>query len=250
MEAAAAASSRFAYLEAAMQYRLALNLTSGHAKYRRLECECYIGLAESLTRTGDRSSAWTACTEAATLARLLAAPDLLARAALSLSPGFLSIETGFYDPEHVHLLQEAIESNSSAAPALQVELLSRLVTALYWSESDSRGPSISAEAVRLAELAGDNRSLALALHARHSALWHPDFTDERTAIARRLVALSRETDDIEGSLIYRAGLITDLAEVGSRAALAVRLKASLATLEAPDNQIRCGWHRCLSRLWL
>ncbi len=79
---------------------------------------------------------------------------------------------------------------------------------------------MSAEAVRMAELAGDDRSLALALHARHSALWHPDFTDERTAIARRLVAQSREADDFEGSLIYRAGLIADLAEVGSRAELA------------------------------
>ncbi len=52
VEAAAAASARFAYLDAAMQYRLALDLTSGQPNYRRLECECYIGLAESLMRPG------------------------------------------------------------------------------------------------------------------------------------------------------------------------------------------------------
>ena len=219
LRAAEIAATRFAYHEAASLYEKAAALLDTTEGSRLSVGECYLRLAEALVRAGDRNGAWRACDRAVDIARELNRSELLARAALVISPGVLSIETSLFDQKHVDLLAEAISANSGGPVGIQVKLLSRLTSALYWSDQHERRQRLSQDAFKLARHSGDLESLADALYARHSALWGPDSLKTRLEIARRLVAIATELGDAEAQLIYHSTLITDLAETGDTAAM-------------------------------
>jgi tetratricopeptide (TPR) repeat protein len=236
VRAGTVAQEQSAYEEAAWQYERALavldarSLDEGHD---RRCAELLLALSAARFRAGDRPGARESCRAAVRLARELEAPDLLARAAFAMSPGFFSIETAFYDDELVTLLEEALAANRNAPPALQARILSRLTTALYWSDESERRATLSRRALRLAEQVGDPSTLAHALHARHSALWGPDDIEARLALAERALRVAGTLSDPEASLLHRAVLITDLAESGA----VHLLDREIAKFEAAANEL-------------
>src|SRR4030095_6052681 len=93
-------------------------------------------------------------------------------------------------------------------------LLGRLAMELYWSDAAPRRAALSQEAVDIARRTGDSLALALALSARHVALWGPENADERLATARDILHLAEEIGDVETALRGRIWLLTDLLELG------------------------------------
>ena len=211
------ARSQFAYAEAAWQIEEALRaLNDAMDVDNRLRCELLLELSDCQIRAGDRDKARLSCEQAIAVGRSLQVPDLLARAALTLTPGFFSIETALYDEGLIELLEEALAACDPPDYQLRARLLGRLSTALYWSDKTERREALSREALSLtAETDIDDDTRAFALHARHCALWRPENAAERTRLAERAVALTERSGDKESNLLYRTMLITDLAETAS-----------------------------------
>lgn len=212
--AAIQATSRYAYEEAATLFEQALAMTDVEAGYQSLRADCLIGLAEARNRMGDREGAWESCQAAAVLGRDLESADILGRAALSVSPGFLSIETSYYNQAHVSLIAEAIGCQGQEPTPMLVLLWSQLALALHWSDRELQRREASERAIELANQVGGRAERAKALFARHSVLSGADWTQERARLASELVDVASACNDQESVLLYQSLLITDLAELG------------------------------------
>ena len=209
------AASRLAHENAPEHFRSALQLMDiRDVADPRKRCELLIQLGASEMRIGDREMARQNLLHAANIARQIDAPELLARAALGLAPGFFTIEVGTYDPELESLLNEA----RSAIPKLQGELLvqvtARLAMAAVWSSTPGNCDKLSATAIALARDVQNPVTRAYALRARHGALWGPERFDERRQLISELGKISRSTGDAEIALMYRILNITALLERG------------------------------------
>jgi tetratricopeptide (TPR) repeat protein len=165
-------------------------------------------------RIGDRDVARQNLLHAANIARQIDAPELLARAALRLAPGFFTIEVGTYDPELESLLKEAQRSLSKSEVKLHVQLAARLALDAVWSDSPDRCEEISTSALNLAEGINDPATKAYALSARHGALWGPEQFDRRRHLIAEIGNLSNAASDAEITLMYRVLNITALLEGG------------------------------------
>jgi tetratricopeptide (TPR) repeat protein len=181
----------------------------------RKRCELLIQLGAAEMRIGDREVARQNLLHAANIARQIDAPELLARAALGLAPGFFTIEVGTYDPELESLLKEAQRSLSKSEITLHVQLAARLALDAVWSDSPDRCEEISTSALNLAEGINDPATKAYALSARHGALWGPEQFDRRRQLIAEIGNLSNAADDAEIMLMYRILNITALLEAGT-----------------------------------
>lgn len=238
LAAAQQAAASYAYEEAVSLLREALALADSAVVDKTVRADCLIGLADALSRLGDRHGAWAACAAAAEVGRQLADPAILAKAALAMSPGFLSIETSYYNQAHVDLLEEAIRLQRDDCSMQVVALWSRLALALHWSGRESRRKEASDRALRVAKALGGREARARALFARHSVLCTPDSTEARAELAHELVEISSSIGDGESLLLYHSLLISDLAELGDIQALEreiARFRAAADQTRQPDS---------------
>ena len=210
------AASRLAHENAPEHFRSALQLMDiRDVADPRKRCELLIQLGASEMRIGDREMARQNLLHAANIARQIDAPELLARAALGLAPGFFTIEVGTYDPELESLLSEAQRSLSKSELKLHVQLAARLALDAVWSDSPGRCEEISTLALNLAESIYDPATKAYALSARHGALWGPEQFDRRRQLITEIGNLSAVANDAEIALMYRVLNITALLEAGA-----------------------------------
>jgi hypothetical protein len=222
------AMDSFAYEEAVVQYRRALDALALSGKPdRTFRCQLLLCLARALARAGDYPQAKTTSLAAAELARELGDAEQLARAALGF--GEPQVEGGVVDRQLVALLEEAIERLSPEDSALRARVAARLSLELTFADDatlrELRRESLSREAIEMARRLGDVVALCNALRARWLALWGPDGLAERSALADEHLALARETGDREIELIARARRITCLLEAGDGAAALTDLAA-------------------------
>ncbi|HEX5621127.1 MAG TPA: AAA family ATPase [Solirubrobacteraceae bacterium] len=168
---------------------------------------------DALLRAGEPAAARECFTEAAALARSTADPALLARAALGHAG--LGVTIIDFDEAAVARLEEALAALGEREPVLRSQLLARLAVELYYAPTRDRSEAVSAEAVAVAEAAGDARAVADALNARHVALWKPDRLSERRATADAMIEAAHAAGDRQLELQARNWRVVDLFEAGA-----------------------------------
>lgn len=183
------ARSLFAFAEAAAHYERALRLLGGSPAETADRCELLLALGQARMLTGDARGAREAFFQAAELARGLGDVGRLARAAVRVGGrGDLLTRT---DRQVLGLIEEALECLGSAESALRVRLLTRLTRTLYYTGPRGRVAEAAGEALALARRLGDPALLAVALDARHLALWGPGPTAEKLAVVNEIVDCGR-----------------------------------------------------------
>ena len=185
--AARRSAAQLAFEDASRHYRTAIALLEPNDPARILErCELLLSLGEAELQAGEREASRATLKQVAELARSVSAADLLARAALGLSPGLFAIEAGVIDPLLISLLEEALTGLGTVDSALRASVLARLAIALVWSDAETRRDALSHEALAVARRVGDPGTLGLALIARHGVLWAPNRLHERVEVLAEL----------------------------------------------------------------
>ncbi len=185
LRAAEVAVRRLAYEDAVELLESAL---AGDLEERGpTRAEVVLALGDARQRLGDAPSADRCFDEAAAIARALGDHDLLARAALGIAG--LTVNVGPVRDGVRAVLEEALAGVGETS-ALRPRLLARLAIELYYAPPKAVRERLSDEALTAGRRTG-GRALLEALGARHVALWSPDHTEERLAIADELVAQAR-----------------------------------------------------------
>jgi DNA-binding winged helix-turn-helix (wHTH) protein/tetratricopeptide (TPR) repeat protein len=212
--AGARAVGLFAYEEAVEHYRKALEVWAllEHPE-QRLRCELLLALGEAQIGAGRTEDGRASLAAAGDLARRLALPEHLARAALSYGGLEFSVEVWIEDPELVARLEEALAAVPQTS-ALRVRLLVRLGVALAWAREPERAPPLIAEAVDAARALGEPEPLAHALYVHRWGLTGPHELAARLADSDEILRLARESGRRELELVARSCRFLDLVELG------------------------------------
>ncbi|MBW2289732.1 MAG: AAA family ATPase [Deltaproteobacteria bacterium] len=242
LEAARWADSRLAYEDVPEHYRRALLLLEQQSPADPMEQgRLLITLGESEIRAGEREEAQETFKSAVTIARELSEPDLLAKAALGLAPGFFAIEVGVYDPVLVSLLEEALRELPPGDSAIRAQVIARLSVALGWSGQEDRRFRLSHEGVSMARRVDDSGTLARTLSARHESLWGGSDFQERQRTISEIKSLTPRTHDPEIQLMLCLLRITASLESGDVNS-ADRSIAEYRHLAAETRQPRYTWY--------
>ncbi len=100
--------------------------------------------------------------------------------------------------------------------ALRAQLRAKLAQVLYYENARERRVELSRQAVDDARRSGRAATLASVLATTHAALWGPEDLDERSAVAREIVAIAAASGNPELELTGLGSLAVDLLEVGDR----------------------------------
>jgi hypothetical protein len=214
----------------------------------RLRAEILLFLGEAAMRAGRREEARQALGEAARLSRLEKMPEVLARAALALAPGFFAIEVGVVDQGLIALLEEAIAALPANALALRAQLMARLGLALSYADTRDRVGRLTLEALDLARRSGDEATLMHAMSAHYATLSGRDDAHARLAAAAEVVRLALRHGEPELALVYRIFEITDFLELGEVAAAERSIDAFgqlSAELDLPQSRWYADVHQFL-----
>jgi tetratricopeptide (TPR) repeat protein len=149
------------------------------------------------------------------------------------------------DGETVGLLEEALNAIGTGDPGMTSALLARLAVELYYSPSRDRTDPLSAEAVTAARRTADPRAIAVALNARHVALWRPDRLAERGAAADEMIAAAQAASDPMLQLQARNWRAVDLFEAGDMD----EWRAEVARHAALAGELRVPAYTWYSTLW-
>jgi tetratricopeptide (TPR) repeat protein len=217
------AARQLAYEEAARYFRQALDLEQGRPEER---CELLLALGSAQRRSGRVGTARASFEEAATLARELAAPRLLAHSALgyagALGGPAMPAPT---DPVVVTTLEEALHALGPEPSPERAQLLARLALELYYTPDVERRRELSQQAVETADATGDPRSRLI---ARYSFCWStlgPDRPEDRHRAADELLELASGSDDLEMRFSARHFRVANCLERGDLAGVDAELAA-------------------------
>jgi tetratricopeptide (TPR) repeat protein len=240
--AARDALDRFAWDQAVVLWRRALDAAPPGSDGDALRAEAWLGLGDARLRSGDAAAA-EAFAAAAAIGRAGGRPELIGRAALGFGAGFGSFEVRLLDRRQLELLEEAVTALPGDSE-LRPLVLARLSVALSFVGSEERRLQLADEATGLSRRAGDRRALAAALAARCDVLAGPDHTAERLGAATEIVSLAQRNDDLPLELLGRRlravallelrDLIAFDAEVAAYARAAERLSDPLYAWWAPQ----------------
>ena len=165
---------------------------------------------DALLRAGEREAARATFSSARALALRRGDDTLLAEAALGFAG--LGIAIVDLDAPAIARLEEALERVE--AGALRSRLQARLAVEFYYAPDRTRSEALSADAVATAEASRDAGALASALGARHVALWRPDRTEERLAVADDMIVAARRAGDRHAELQALNWRVADMFELG------------------------------------
>jgi tetratricopeptide (TPR) repeat protein len=186
-----------AYEEAARLYEMALDaLELAVPADGSTRCELLLSLGEAHIRAGDSSSAKKSFLEAATIARDLGLPHVLARAAVGYAGRIVWARAGA-DARLVRLLEEGLAALAKEDVELRATLLARLAGALRDEHSRERRDRLSREAVEVARGTGNKIALAHALDGRAAAIFAPDTAAECLTLSSELCQLAELVNDRE-----------------------------------------------------
>ncbi|MBI3964092.1 MAG: AAA family ATPase [Chloroflexi bacterium] len=217
-----------AYEEGIRFYQLAIQASEYSGQPVEVQrSELLLALGEAQRRAGDLHKALETFRAAAALARALAAPEQLARAALGFEDALLPTgvpRTGVRDPS-ILLLEDALHALGEEASALRARVLAGLARALHFAGVRDRSPALSVAAVTLARQIGDPSALAYALNARRIVIMGPDNLEERLAVVTELMQLAELVGDSELVLEGRQWRLITLLELGDLAGADAELDA-------------------------
>jgi len=209
-----------AYEEAVRLYQLGLDQLEPGGGSQRERCELLLALGHAQVRAGEAADGKNTFLRAAQIARRLALPEELARAALGYGGRFAWARAGG-DQRLVPLLREALELANGLEVPLRARLVGRLAAALSDQPDDDERAALSDEAVAMARRSEDAPTLAYTLVARFSAIWSPTTVHERLAIASEVVDLAQRIGDKERAVEghgFRFNALMELGEVDAAAA--------------------------------
>jgi hypothetical protein len=212
LEAAEARKAAHAYEDAVAHYEralAALNIVSRDDAGARCDVLLALGAARWQASEPDARSTFV---EAVELARGLASPERLARAALGAGGRFYA--PGATDESYIELLEDALTALEPGDSVLRVRLLARLAEKLVFAQPPERAGELAADAVAMARRLGEAGALAAALMGRHAALLHAEHTKERRLVGEQALALAGELGTRELGALGRHWLLYDLAEAG------------------------------------
>jgi hypothetical protein len=246
------AARQLAYEEAARYFRQALDVQEGRPQERRERCELLLALGSARRRSGAVAAARADFEQAAVLARELAAPRLLAHAALGYAgtlggPG-LGART---DPVVVAMLEEALHALGPEPSPERAQLLARLALELYYTPDVERRHALSQEAVEAAAVTGDARSRLIALYSRNWSTLGPDDIERRRRAADELLELAGVSDDLEMRFSARRFRVAQYLERGDLAGVDSELQACdrlAKTLRQPLYRWQMGLLRAMRAL--
>jgi class 3 adenylate cyclase len=217
VRAARRAELLHAHAQAARHYELALqaqDLLESPVEAER--CELLLALGETLWRAGSVAEAREGFLRAAELARRLAAPESLARAALGYGGRLPAFETGVLNEPLVRLLEEALAALGEGRDSLRALVLARLAEALTFAPgTEARRRELSERALALARANGEPAVLCEVLRAVHFALWSPDNLEERLAQTEELLALAVKLGERATEFDARVYRVSHLLEQGA-----------------------------------
>jgi RecA/RadA recombinase len=212
LEAAKASQAAHAYEDAAAHYEralAALEIVNRDDAAARCDVLLALGAARWQASEPDPRSTFV---EAIELARRLASPGRLARAALGAGGRFYA--PGAIDEAYIELLEEALRALEPGDSVLRVRVLARLAENLVFAPAPERAGELAAEAVGMARRLGEAGALAAALMGHHAALLHTEHTHERRQVGEQALALAGELGARELGALARHWLLYDLAEAG------------------------------------
>jgi DNA-binding SARP family transcriptional activator len=242
--AAAEATAALAWEEAAAHAERGLRALEWlDAPPAEVRAPLLLAQGEAQMRAGERAAARVALREAIGAYAALHRPEDLARSALAL--GGVGIFIGRPDEEVCDALEAALRALPPDAHRLRARLLARLAIERYYEPPGDARRRLSDEALDAARRAGDDATLAAALNARHVALWDPDHTHERLAVAEEMIAVAERGGDREAALQGRNWRVVDLFELGRIGACWQQVEDDAAMAEA----LRLPIYRWYTPLW-
>ncbi|HKE18791.1 MAG TPA: AAA family ATPase [Kofleriaceae bacterium] len=176
-----------------------------------LRADLLLALGRARILAGDLDAGHAACLEVAGLARSLAAPELLARAAIEYGAAFTFGRT---DAALVALIEEALRALPGADSPLRARLLARLAAALQPSLRPEQPIAIAREAIDMARRLGDERTRLDVFHAASASLVKYGPPGERVAIDDEARKLATRLGEPSLALRAHARLAFDSLEVG------------------------------------
>jgi DNA-binding SARP family transcriptional activator len=186
-----------AYEEAARLFGFALQALEHTASDHEVQrCALLLSLGEAETRAGNSPFAREHFLEAAGIARRVALPNELARAAAGFG-GRIVWARSEGDDRLAPLLEEGLAAVGDEEVELRARLMARLAGALRDESSRDRRDRLSREAVELARQAGNAACLAYTLDGRAAAMHGPDTVTECLAIGTELCELAGPIGDHE-----------------------------------------------------
>ena len=235
--AAATASRRLAYEDAAVLYAKALEaleLEREPDRDRRLALLLDLGTAQ--TRASRLSDARATLDHAAQLARELGRTEQMAQAVLGMT--LLSV-AGVVNDHVIELLNESLEAVGEQDSPLRSQLISGLAQELYWTDPAGRSDDLGLEALEMARRLGDSKSLAFALVRRQfTGAVGPAETRRRLDESNEMHDLAKRVGDRELELrahVYRLRNRLELGEMHE-------VDADLAAFERLANELRQPTH--------
>ena len=209
--AAQHAEATLAYEEAARLYRTALQTIDPACEAQR--CRLMVTLGEVLLKSAEHEAAFQAFTDAATIARRIAAPDVLARAALGYETA--SWRAGGAGVVAVALIKEALAANTPLDSPQRALLLAALCRALVYTDRVDAAVAIHGQAVAMARRLGDMAALFSALSAIVPARWRPDLRSLRLTAGREAMQIAERAGNPVWAVGHLSGWhIGDLIESG------------------------------------
>lgn len=241
VQAGQQATAMLAYEEAAVQYERALQiLTLLQPAEARQRYALLLELGSAQTRAGDVPQARDTLLQAATVARCVGAPELLARVALGFEK--MGTQAGVVDQPLVALLEEALDALGEEESALRARVLARLAQELHFLPgATERRVTFSKQAVAMARKVGDPTALAAALDSRRIDLWNPGDVQERLAIVTEVIRLAETVGNRERAMRSRIDRITALLELGERPTVEAEL-TTYAQCATDLRQPRYLWY--------
>jgi DNA-binding winged helix-turn-helix (wHTH) protein len=216
-----------------------LEASEGLSLERRLDLS--IALAVAQLRAGFRRDAKATLGKAQSRALAAGAYHQVARAALSVAPGFFSIETGVVNWDLISTLEHALAVLPTGASALRAQLLSRLAQALYWSEDRARVVRLVRDAGKLAKESASTAALAYATIARYGALWGPESLEERSRGADELRIMTARLGDAEMEMMGAVFRLTTMLEQGERSKAEDEMRV-LREMSLHDDCVLGRWY--------
>lgn len=251
--AARYAMRRMAFEEAVALYERILAALTTLPPDERRRAELLLALAEAREWSNDVRGSRGAAEEVAAIARRLDAPDLLARAALSVGAihALKSTATSRFECAG-ELLREAVKKISPSDVATRARIESRLAVHHLSNDGREKAVQMSAKAVADARSSGDCETLALALIARHAVLLGPDHIDERWAIAQEILELADQMSSHEFAMRGHALQVVNSLDMGeiraARDALERHARVVAQTADPFERWASLSWRANLELL--
>jgi len=164
-----------------------------------------VEFGEALQLSGDVAAAREVLVRAARDAASAGQAGDLARAALALGGGLAGFEVPLQDEEQADLLRKADAALPPEETALRAAVRGRLSLALAGSVPPAERVALAQDAVRLARAAGNPQIESATLAAYCDAIAGPDYVQERTEAATRMLSLA--SDPPEASLQRQATVL-------------------------------------------